>query len=387
MDVIFLFWLSALVLAWTWIGYPAAAFLLARLRRRPPVEAHASAATVVIVARDEESSIGDKLRSLRWGGVSELEVIVVDDGSSDGTAQVAREHGAEVIRLEGGRGKAAALNAGVAAARHELVVLTDARQPLSPRALECLLAPFADGMVGAVSGQLEGLSGAAGAYRRFDDALRRAEAATASAIGVTGALWAVRRGLFPRLPEGLILDDVYAPMYVVCAGFRVVVAPEARAIERTAAYTPERERARRVRTLAGNLQLLVHAPWLAVPVTNPLWWRFWSHKLLRLVGPAAIAGVTASLLTLAPRGGLWALLAAGESAGLTLALLGGQVGRVGSLARAFLEVQVQVLEAWTWALAGGRRELWRASPARARRRRSSQTGRALGHAEVSHGLG
>jgi len=384
-DVTFLFALSAGILFWTWVGYPAAALALARLRRRTVVEGPAAAATVVIVARDEEAHLAEKLRSLRWGGLAEVEVIVVDDGSEDGTARVAREHGAMVIRLEHGGGKAAALNAGVAAATHELVVLTDARQPLAPRALERLLSPFADPSVGAVSGELEGLSGVAGAYRRFDDALRRAEGAAASTIGVTGALWAIRRGLFPRLPEGLILDDVYAPMYVVCAGFRVVVAREARAIERGSAYTSEQERRRRIRTLAGNLQLVVRAPWLVAPVTNPLFWRFWSHKLLRLFGPAALVALTFALLRLAPRGGAWALLAAGEAAVLTMALFGPQLGRLGSLARAFLDVQVQIVQAWGWALAGGRRELWRRRPLRPTRPHSPDT--SLTPAEVSHGLG
>jgi poly-beta-1,6-N-acetyl-D-glucosamine synthase len=380
-DLNVLFAVSAAVLVWTWIGYPLCAWALARLFRKPLAAGEApGAATVVIVARDEEPHIGDKLRSLRWAGPLDLEVIVVDDGSRDGTARVAREHGAHVIQLRRPKGKAAALNAGVARASYDVVVLTDARQPLAPRAIEKLVAPFADPTVGAVSGELEGLSGAAGAYRRFDDALRRLEAERASTIGVTGALWAIRRGLFPRLPERLILDDVYAPMYVVAAGFRVVVAREARVIERAAANTPEKESERRVRTLAGNLQLVRMAPWLIAPVTNPLWWRFWSHKLFRLFGPLAIAGASIAILELAPRGGIWAAFAAAESVGLTLALLGAHAGRAGALARAFLEVQVHCLRAWGWAIAGGRAELWRG-------RATEPAGDSLPSAEVSHGLG
>jgi hypothetical protein len=375
-----LFAVTAGVLLWTWVGYPAVAWLLARLRPRGVVRGSTPrAVSVVIVARDEEGQLGDKLRSLRWGGVPELQVIVVDDGSSDGTARVAREHGAQVVRLPGGRGKAAALNAGVAETVHEVVVLTDARQPLAPRALEELAAPFGDPSVGAVSGELDGLSGVPGIYRRFDDHLRRLEAATGSTVGVTGALWAVRKGLFPRLPDGLILDDLYAPMYVACAGFRVVVARHARVIERSSAYAPRRERRRRVRTLAGNLQLVARAPWLLAPVTNPLWWRFWSHKLFRLLGPAAIVGVSISLIELGGRGGGWAALAALEACALTLALLGRTAGRLGALAGAFLEVQLQCLEAWGWALSGGRRELWR--------RRAAAVPERTVPAEVSHGLG
>ena len=99
------------------------------------------------------------------------------------------------------RGKACALNAAVAAAGGEILVFTDARQELSPDAVAALVENFADREVGAVGGELVLAGDApAGAYWRYEAALRRWESASGSTIGVSGALYALRRQLWAPLP-------------------------------------------------------------------------------------------------------------------------------------------------------------------------------------------
>src|SRR5262249_21356097 len=153
----------------------------------------------LIAARDEQAVIGAKLDSVlaqRWPP-SRLEVLVIDDGSSDDTAAVVEQRrthatrGAVIrlVRMERSGGKALALNRGAAEATGEVLVLTDARQPLCEGALAALVATLGDSSVGAVSGELElpGEGGGLALYRRLDDQLRRWEAATGSTVGVTGA--------------------------------------------------------------------------------------------------------------------------------------------------------------------------------------------------------
>lgn len=94
-----------------------------------PASAAAEGVTVVVPAYNEEGAIGTQIEQLRkvmnacgrpW------ELIVVDDGSTDGTAAQAERHGVRLIRQGRNRGYGAALKAGIHAAQYEWIVITDA---------------------------------------------------------------------------------------------------------------------------------------------------------------------------------------------------------------------------------------------------------------------
>ena len=95
-------------------------------------------ATVVIPAFDEAARIGPTVAAVReaLAGIATgggLEVVVADDGSSDGTADAALDAGADqVVVLPENRGKGAAVRAGVAAARGRTIAFTDADLAYSP---------------------------------------------------------------------------------------------------------------------------------------------------------------------------------------------------------------------------------------------------------------
>jgi cellulose synthase/poly-beta-1,6-N-acetylglucosamine synthase-like glycosyltransferase len=278
--------------------------------------------SVVIAVHNEGDCIEAKLASCLALDYPKdrLEVVVASDGSDDRTDAVVlgfAPRGVRLVRLPRG-GKAAALNAGVAEARGEIVVLTDARYELEPGALRALVASFADPRVGAASGELhlrlpddpqggEGLD----LYWRYEKSIRRAESAFDSTVGVTGALWALRRELHVPLDPRTILDDVASPMEIVMAGFRVVFEPGARTYDRVA-DTPHHEYRRKNRTLAGNYQLLALRPALLDPRRNRLLFQLVSHKLARLAVPWCLPVLLATSASLARGGGrlyAWALLA------------------------------------------------------------------------------
>ena len=165
-----LFWISALVTGWAYLGYPLYLALRARLRPAPPVRKAPATppVSVVIVAHNEESRLARKIRNcldLDYPR-DRLEVLVASDGSTDGTAEVAEGFAAEGVRLlplPGPRGKAAALNAVVPQASGEVLLLCDARQELERGALRELVANLADPTVGAASGELHIRSGSSSA--------------------------------------------------------------------------------------------------------------------------------------------------------------------------------------------------------------------------------
>src|SRR5262249_37697191 len=157
----------------------------------------------------------EELTQLLHGSGLPGEVIVVSDGSTDRSVEVARrfaDRGVRVLELVPNQGKAAALSLGIAETRHEIVVFADARQRWADDALQRLVENFADPRVGAVSGDLvleaaPGVMAGVGLYWRYEKWLRRTESQLASQVGVTGAISAARRALLPPLiPTGTLLD-------------------------------------------------------------------------------------------------------------------------------------------------------------------------------------
>lgn len=294
-----LFWLSLAAVVYVYVGYPLLAALWSRLVRRP-VERGAwePSVSVVIAAHNERGTIGAKIDNCRRLDypADKLEVVVSLDGPTDGTDRVARASAAGAgcaVRVVGSarhEGKAAALNRAVAAARGEVLVFCDARQRVEPGAIRELVADLADPSVGAVTGELVLLdedghqaTDGVGLYWRYEKALRSMESRIHSTVGATGALYAVRRELFRPIPDRAILDDVIVPMGAVLAGKRTIYEPRARVFDRVS--PPELEFRRKVRTLAGNFQLLALCPELLVPGRNPVFVQLVSHKLGRLLAP------------------------------------------------------------------------------------------------------
>ena len=324
-----------------------------------------------MAARDEARVIGRKIESILAQDYprSQVEIIVISDGSRDATVPIARSFGTavRVIALPRPLGKPAALNSAIPQASGDIIVLTDARQPLLPGALTALLEPFYDPNVGAVTGELvvpEG--GSLAFYRRYDDWIRRAEARRGSSIGVTGALWALRRECFAPIPVGALADDLFLPMMVIAQRKRVVCAPRARCLD-TMPRDPRADFRRRVRTLAGNFQLLGWAPWLLLPGKNPAFGSFMSHKALRLLSPLLLCVV--AVTSLLREGPLFAAALAAQVLLYGFALAGcfaqearGGIAALARAALAFVMVNVAIACA-ALALARGRsRSLWRPLP-------------------------
>src|SRR5207244_2295701 len=152
-----------------------------------------------------------------------------------------------------------------------------------------LVENFADPEVGAASGELvlvddnrEEATSDVGLYWKYEKWIRSMESGVHSVVGATGAIYAIRRELYRDLRGDTLLDDVCTPMQILFQGKRVVFDPSAKAMD-TVSCCPKAEFGRKVRTLAGNYQLVTQMPELLLPGRNPVFWQFCSHKLGRLV--------------------------------------------------------------------------------------------------------
>ena len=335
-----LFWGAAALIVYVYAGYPLTLALWARLRardvRRADVETaqfatvgtgadvdpwgeyavanedEAPGVSIIVAVRNEAHRLAarvENLLSLDYTGARQI--IIVSDGSTDDPALALANapSNVELISVPAG-GKAAALNAGVTRAVHDILVFADARQTWAPNALRELTAPFSDPSVGGVTGELlldsEHAGGASspavaegvGMYWRYEKALRRYESIVGSTLGATGAIYALRRSVWQPLPEDTLLDDVLAPMRAVLDGYRIVFNDRAQAFDR-ASQDAATEARRKIRTLAGNVQILWLEPRLLVPFRNPVWLQYVSHKVGRLVVPYALLVLFVTSIVLA----------------------------------------------------------------------------------------
>lgn len=290
-----LFWLCLAVVSYAYFGYAIWLWLQAKLHGRPilqrPIQPTVS---IIIAARNEEASLSAKLENLRVLDYprDRLQIIIASDGSTDRTASILQMHASLItpVLLDQSNGKACALNEAVRHATGEILVFQDARQLVDANAISELVSCFADSEVGAVSGELlleasssAPSSDALGIYWKIEKVVRKLESASGSVVGVTGAIYAIRRELYTEMPPETILDDLFVPMHVARMGKRVVFQPTAIARDRLFGEKGK-EFSRKIRTLTGNYQLLQLAPWM-FSLANPLLFRHISHKLLRLLVP------------------------------------------------------------------------------------------------------
>jgi poly-beta-1,6-N-acetyl-D-glucosamine synthase len=338
------YWSSLGFVGYTYAGYPLLIKAWSKLRPKAPLlgEGGEPRVSVVMAAHNEATQIGRKLENLLDLEYprEKLQIIVIDDGSTDETAQIIgsySDQGVELVSLRNAVGKASAINQGMLEADGDVILFCDVRQRIDPLALRSLLAAFADPKVGAVSGELvlESDQGP-GVYWKYEKAIRGAESAVDSLVGATGALYAIRRALFRDLPDNALLDDVFTPMQIALQGYRVLLESNAKVFDREADV--QGEFARKARTLAGNYQILGQLPKLLNPIKNRLFFQYASHKLCRLLCPFALTTLFASNIYLvatgAPGWPFYVATLTGQLGAYGLALKGALDGdNAGKLAR------------------------------------------------------
>jgi cellulose synthase/poly-beta-1,6-N-acetylglucosamine synthase-like glycosyltransferase len=330
MEITFLkivFWLSAGLILYVYLGYPLLLLLLRSFRQkeikrgdvRPRV-------TIVIAAHNEAKSIAEKLEnSLNLNYPRErLEIILASDGSTDETAAIAesfKESGVRVLDLPRA-GKIAALNKAVETARGEILVFTDANAIFEPDALRYLVSNFADAEVGGVCGNQryrkavkhEGDSSGEGEnlYWKYDKFIKRLESGLGSTVAADGSIYAVRANLFAPLANTAQADDHAISARVVTRGKRLVFDERAVSYEEPPA-DGRREFRRKVRVTNHTVSSIINLPEALDPrITGFYVVELFSHKILRYAVPFLMIIAFAANLFLIGQGWIYRLMLAAQ---------------------------------------------------------------------------
>jgi len=311
------FWGCLLLVAYTYLLYPCLLFAVysvaqvrrdwkylttRRNRRRPCLPSDAlPAVSLVIPAHNEEACLPGKITNLRQLDYprDRLDVVVVSDGSTDRTNEILgtlEDPQVQTVFLTVRRGKSTALNHGVARARHDILVFSDAATLFSTDALRQLVRHFVDPTVGVVCGALE-FQGSdesrktEGIYWTYEGMIRLMEARLGATLTASGAIYALRRRCYRPLSADVLIEDFVIPMNARRRGYRVLYDPEARGTEVAATSVPA-EFTRRVRLAVGSFRALHRL--MQIPFHPVTYLAFFSHKLLRWVLPFLLIGLLAS---------------------------------------------------------------------------------------------
>ena len=334
-----LLWGSIAVLAYIYAGYPLLVLTLGRLFPRRVLQGPAlPTVTAIIAAYNEGQHIESKLHNILTLDYppDRLDVIVASDASSDETDRIVGQFSAtnvRLLRVDGRQGKTACQNAAAAAATGEVLLFTDATTALDDKSLRAIVRNFQDSQVGCVAGRLvyvtqgDDATGRGGtSYWGYETALRMAESALGSLIGVSGCLYAVRRSAYRPISPELISDFVIA-MDMREQGLRTVLEPAAVCIEETLDRA-DRELSMRIRVGLRSLSALATRRRFLNPLHYGLFaWQLWSHKLLRYLSPLFVMLALVTNIALALQG-RHELLMALQAAALGAGMIGFLPGRL-----------------------------------------------------------
>ncbi len=306
-----IFILSIAFIAYVLVGYPT---LLAGYAKVFPQSIDKQTDTrvclsIIIPVRNGAAWVRPKLESLLASEYPSgfIDILVVSDGSNDGTDDIVAAFGDPRVRLlvlpPGG--KATAVSLALQRVTSDIIVLTDVRQQFDPQALSRLVACFKDPKVGVVTGELVIREGSGseeyntGLYWRYEKWIRRNLNRIDAMLGATGAIYAIRRELAVPIPPEILLDDVYLPFVAAFQGSRIYFEDSAKAYDLPTSLQSEFRR--KVRTQAGVYQILVRFPGLLWP-GNRRFIHFLSHKIGRLLLPFAMIAALCSSLFMAGLG-------------------------------------------------------------------------------------
>jgi cellulose synthase/poly-beta-1,6-N-acetylglucosamine synthase-like glycosyltransferase len=308
---------SATVVLYTWIAYPLFLWLLRLCRWHATRLGHRTGVpfvSIVIPVHNEQERIAAKLENcleLLYPN-DLLEILVVSDGSTDGTEEVVRRftaRGSHVrwLASDSRVGKSGVQNLGAAKACGDVLVFSDTNTAMPPGVLRTMIDDLADPVVGLVTATVhfgdpeDAVEKGQGFYWRYELFLRGLESDLGILATGSGSALLVRRELYRPLPA-CYGDDCIMPMDVRLQGYRVLQDRKAIVFD-TMPHSIEGELRARIRMTARNWTGTLSRPAILNPLRFPLTaLGLVSHKLLRWLTPFLLAVIFLSNTLLALQG-------------------------------------------------------------------------------------
>ena len=294
----FLFWFSVVFILYTYAGYPAFLFVIAKLFPAPAVVKAdiTPKVTILIAAHNEEKSIAKTIEnnlSLDYPQ-DQLEIMIVSDASIDRTNEIVsgfKNKGIvlEIIKNRGG--KLNALNKAVTKAKGEIIVFSDANTIFKKDNLKKLVRNFNDKDVVCVNGEKRMLDShnmggeGEGLYWTYESFIRTYESLSGGGlIAVDGSNFALRKSIYPFPAVEAIGADVAIVWELLRRGYKSIYEPQAIAFEEPCADIKD-EFKRKARIISAGYNSIKKKAVLLNPFRSKesclLSWKILSHKFFK----------------------------------------------------------------------------------------------------------
>ena len=296
-------WVSVVAIMQSYVFYPLITSLLSRLKKENDrvltLTDVLPFVSIIMAVHNEEKVISEKFQSLYDTGYpgDRFELLVGSDGSSDRTNDILEEFSKghesfHFIAFRKRRGKPAVINELRDRARGDILIMTDAQVLFTPDTIFELVKHYRNEQIGLVGANIlntridkSGISYQEWSFMSREIRLKYHEGkAWGTMIGAYGACYSIRNKYYSKVPEGYSVDDFYITMKVLEKKKKCILEMKAIGYENVPNRLSEEFR-RKIRIASGNFQNLKTFYKLLWPPYTGVAFSFFSHKVLRWLGP------------------------------------------------------------------------------------------------------